>query len=472
MPPELEMAVPAALRDDGAALLDVGRRVVAVAEGMGGDIEAYVEHSLTTTIKVYEGKPESIVVAEPRGLGVRFIREGRLGYAYTSDLSEGGIGAAVDAAVAASTAAGTDEYVQLAAPPQSPASDLHNAYALWSPELGELGIDDRTALAVAAETGALADSAVRKVEKAVYTDADRRVGIVSSRGIELWAASIYSLVYVYAHAERGGEVRSGLAAVGGREGVDKLQPEAVGKEAAEHARRLLGAKPCSSGRYVVVLDREVTAALISALAPAFSADAVQKGRSVFAGKEGQCLAPSSFRLWDDGVHPLGPATFPFDDEGVVRSGRTAVVQEGRLSSFLYDSRTAAKAGVVSTGNAGRSSYRVAPMPGPTNLVVEAEGQGSLSDLVGRVGEGLYVCDVSGLHSGINNISGEISVGISGHLIRQGRLCEPVREVTIATDVLSLLSGIVDAATDNRWDVVYGGVLSPSIAIEGVAVSGA
>src|SRR5204863_1049795 len=100
-------------------------------------------------------------------------------------------------------------------------------------------------------------------------------------------------------------------------------------------------------------------------------------------------------------------------------------------TFLFDSRTARKAGRETTASAERGSYRTPPSVGTSNLVIEA-GDGSLADLVARAGDGLYVTDVAGLHSGVNPISGNFSVGATGRLIEGGELAAPVREITIAS----------------------------------------
>jgi PmbA protein len=108
--------------------------------------------------------------------------------------------------------------------------------------------------------------------------------------------------------------------------------------------------------------------------------------------------------------------------------------------------------------------------GLSNLVLRP-GEGELEDLLRRVGTGLYVDSAAGLHSGVNPVSGEISVGVTGRLIEDGEAGRPVREVTIATDFISLLRSIGDLAGDLRWIPLYGSVRTPSIAVQGVAVSG-
>lgn len=220
----------------------------------------------------------------------------------------------------------------------------------------------------------------------------------------------------------------------------------------------------------MVLDRQIVAALLGILAAAFQADAVQKGRSLFAGREGQAVASALLELRDDGLHPEGLATFPFDDEGVARGEPTPLVRGGLLEGFLHDTRSAVKAGRASTGNSSRDSYRAVPSVGASNLML-AGGTGTLEDLLRRVGEGLYVTEVSGLHSGINPMSGEVSVGIKGQLISGGVPSQPVREATLATDLFSLLQGVTNVAGDAQWDYLHGSVFAPSLALAEIAVSG-
>ena len=475
-PPDAE----AMLQRDREELVAVARRVLVAAKGLKGQVEAYVEHRLSTEVKVYNRCAESVTLAEPRGLGVRFVQGGRQGYAYTSTLTPVHVEATVQAAVAASEVTDPDEHAVLPSPPRAEswsqqAESLNDAgsravTALWSADVADISPTEKIALALAAEGSALGAPEVQAVEEAVYGDLDRRVAVVSSEGLEVFGAATYAYVYAYVHAGRNGEVRSALAAQGGRS-ARSLEPECVGREAAERARGLLGAGPCRSGTYTVVFDRKVVAALVSLVGNGLSADAVQKGRSVFSDKVGTAIGPCSLNLFDDGLHPLGPRSFPFDDEGVVRSRATQLLEGGVVRSLLYDSRTAARAGVQSTANASRASYRSVPLPAASNLILECDGKGELADVVARVGEGLYVVEVSGLHSGVNLVTGEISVGASGRIIRAGCLCEAVHEVTVATDIVSLLSSIVEAGDDACWDVVSGGVLCPTLAAQGIAVSG-
>lgn len=448
--------------------LEVARMALALSGGLGAEVEAYVERGRTVSIKTFGGEVESVTVAKPSGLGVRAIREGRTGYAFTSDLSEEGVRRALYRVTDNLKAADRDEFSALPGREEDGYPELPD---LWRPGISSTPLDRKTALALAAEAAALAVGEVQTVEESVYSDEEAHVAIASSAGVEAESAQSFCFVYVQAHAGRDRERQSGLGFSAARE-PDGLDAQAAGRDAGEKARALLGARPCPTGLYTVVFDREVVAALLGSVTRALSADAVQKGRSVFASKLGELIASPLLHLSDDGLATEGMATRPFDGEGVAQRA-TGLIEDGALRSFLHSSYTAGKAGggSRSTGNAVRGSYRMLPGVGATNLIVRP-GEGTLAALISRVVEGLYVDSLAGLHSGVNAISGEISVGATGRIISGGSLGAPVREVTVATDFISLLKGVCDVGGDARWTPLYGSVYAPSLAVEGITVSGA
>jgi PmbA protein len=200
-----------------------------------------------------------------------------------------------------------------------------------------------------------------------------------------------------------------------------------------------------------------------------SAEAVQRGRSLFADKEGEEVAAAVLRVTDDGTVPQGLATAPFDGEGAPRR-RTPLIEDGRLRTFLFDTRTARKAGRETTGSATRGSYRSPPSVGTSNLLMET-GDATMDELVRRAGDGLYVYDVAGLHSGVNPISGNFSVGATGRLIEGGELGQPVREITIASDLVTMLKAVLAVGSEARWVPFGGSVFAAPMLLESMAVSG-
>jgi PmbA protein len=307
------------------------------------------------------------------------------------------------------------------------------------------------------------------VEDTVFADAEERAAIANSRGFAASYETTQAFSFASAFAGEGGDLMTGLGIGLGRH-PGELDPEAIGGEAADRALALTGARQGRSRRCPVVLDTFVAASFAGFLGSMASAEAVQRGRSLFAGREGDLVAEASFALVDDGCHPEGPSSAPFDGEGSA-TRRTPIIDGGHLAGYLYDARTARKDGRVTTANAGRRSYRSPPTVGTSNLLIEP-GDATLVELVERAGDGLFVTDVAGLHSGVNPVSGTFSVGASGRTIEGGELGSPVREITIASDLVTMLRSVLAAGSESRWVPRGGNVRAVPLLIGEMTVSGA
>ena len=193
---------------------------------------------------------------------------------------------------------------------------------------------------------------------------------------------------------------------------------------------------------------------------------MQKGRSLFADLLGEEVGSEPVDLVDDGRFLDGPGAAPFDDEGVPTE-RTPLTERGRLAAFLHNTYTARRGNAVSTGNAGRGSYRTAPGVSPSNLYL-APGSVSPEALLRRADGGVFVQEVSGVHSGANPISGEFSVGATGLRISGAALGEPLREMTIASTIPDMLRAVVAVGSDLRF---FGAVGSPTVLLGDMTVAG-
>lgn len=446
-------------------MFDVVDHVLELVTARGaGEVEVYAERAVSRRVKVFGGEVEQLVAARRRGVGVRVVRDGAVGYASTSDLDPGGLEEVAARAAALAAVADPDPLRALPEVVGPPA-----AVTPYDPRLSRADDARRIELALSVEAAALAaDPRVTTVEDTVYVDGETEVFLASTTGVRGSYRANQCYAFAYVLAEQHGRVETGVSYTVGR-ALEDLDGPGCGAEAAARACRLLGARPCPSMRATVVLDPFVAAAVVGVLAAALSAEAVQKGRSLFAGREGETLADPIFTLLDDGTRADGLASAPFDGEGTP-SQRTPLIEGGVLRSFLHDSYTAQKAGVASTGNGLRGSYQGPPAVHPSNLVVSGPAV-SRDDLVASVERGMLVTDAVGVHSGANPISGEFSVGVSGVLIERGRLTSPVREVTLAGDLVAMLRAVRALGDDARW-VPTGSVLTPSLAIEGMTVSGA
>jgi PmbA protein len=434
----------------------------ALAAG-AADAEAWCEQSTSREIRVYEGQVESLTDAGAHGAGVRVFLDGRSGYAYGTDLGDDGLRALAASAVEAARVADPDEHGGL--PAQCGAAEVAG---LASPHLGEWSTERKVELALATERAARARPGVTQVEMTVYADDEGTVALANTQGFSAAFESTSAYAYCSAFAGEGADLMTGLGVGLGRE-PGALDPEAIGEEAARRAAELAGARQPSSRRCPVVLDAFVAASFLGFVGGMLSADAVQRGRSLFAGREGDEVAAPAIRLADDATDPEGFAAAPFDGEGSA-ARRTPLIDGGRLLGFLYDARAARKGGRETTANATRGSYRVPPAVGTTNLTLEP-GEDDLAALCRRAGEGLLVTDVAGLHSGVNPVSGTFSVGATGRLIEGGEPGAPVREITIASDLVSMLRSVQAVGCEARWVPFGGSVRAAPLLLGEMAVSG-
>jgi PmbA protein len=454
---------------DPAELQSLAKRAVDAALAAGaGDAEAAAQDSVGREIRVFEGEVESLTEAGERGLGVRVWIDGRVGYSYGTDLGDNGIAAIASGAVEAARVADSDEF---AAAPDPPDGEPAEIAGLRDPGLEGWSNERRVELAQEIERVArAADPRVSAIETTVYVDEEGRSALASSRGIEASYEASFSYAYLQAIAGDGDAKETGLGFGLGR-GPDTLDAEEIGREAAERATQLLGATKPKSRTCPVLLDPTVAASFAGFVGGVLSADAVQRGRSPFAGRLGDEVASAALALTDDGIVPEGMASAPIDAEGLAR-GRTTLIESGTLAAYLHDSYTARREGngTVSTANAARAGYRSAPSVSPSNLVV-APGELGFDELLAAAGDGVYVTDVAGLHSGVNPVSGQFSVGASGVIIAGGALAEPAREFTIASDLVSMLRAISATGSEARWVPFGGSVKTPPLLVGEMAIGG-
>jgi PmbA protein len=430
----------------------------------GEEAEAYGTASRHTEVKARRGGVHSLSSAESRGIGVRVIGEHRLGYAWAADPSAEEAAGLLAAAREGAAHAGADEANGL--PDSAPVEEIPG---LFRPALAEMEPRRKVSLALDLERAAVsADPAVRRVEEVMYGDAVSRVALASTAGLAVSYGRTDCWCVVSALAERNGETQSGFAFRVARE-PDQLAWEEAAREAALRSARLLGASKPKTERLPIVLDPWAAASFLGVLTRALSAEEVQKGRSLLAGLVDQSVASEVATLVDDGRLPEGPATSPFDDEGVP-TGRTRLIERGILTGFLHNTATARREGANSTGNASRPSYRGVPGVSPTNLFLEPGPDGP-DAILARAGRGVYVQDVTGVHSGTNPVSGEFSVGATGLRVEGGALSAPLREMTIASTLPEVLREVRVIGSDLRFFPGAAAIGTPTILVGEMMVGG-
>ncbi len=438
----------------GHGLIDMARR-------KGADMaEVYLSNSRELFIEVRDGNVETIKLAGERGLGLRLLKGNRVGFAYTSDLDPGILNEILDLAVANTSSAAEDPYRALPGPAKRyPELDLYDRRIVETP------VEEKIQLARSMEeTAKSCDPRVKIIEGSSYTDAETEITLINSLGVDLSCRAAYCGIYIALVAVQGGESQTGFSMnyslkYGGLDG------RATGREAALKAVRMLGAKTVPSQKVPVVLEPYVATGFLGLLAPALTAEAVQKGRSLFAGKVGQKVASDRVTIIDDGSMPGGITSTPFDGEGVPTS-MTRLVGGGILEGFLHNTYTAAKDGVQSTGNGARGSFKSTPEVGATNFFI-GNGDTTPENIITGLKNGFYVTEVLGMHTA-NPISGDFSLGVSGLMIEKGRLAYPVRGVALAGNIIDMMKKIEAVGNDLTF---FGGRGSPTLLVDGMALSG-
>jgi len=446
----------------GEHLLAVGDRIIDAARS-GEQIEVVVAHDVETEIRAYEGEVESLTMATSQGVGIRVIVDGRQGFAWAGSLDEDVIAEALADARDNATFATPDEWVGLAEPDGVAPAPLD----LWSDALLAFAPDAKVALALELERVARsADPRISGIEAADYVDFASRAAIVSTAGIRSASADAGCYLSANTLATDGDETTTGFGFSLARDPAD-LSIDAAANDAAERATRLLGAVKPSSGRFTVVLDPWVTAQLLGILGHTLNGEAVLKGRSLFADRLGEEVASSLLTLIDDPTDPDAFSATAVDGEGLA-TRRNVLLEDGILRRFVHNAYTARRAGTQSTGSAVRSGFRSTPGVGCAALRL-VPGEQSQDELLAGIDDGILVQDVSGLHSGVNPVSGDFSTGAEGLRITGGAVGEPLREFTIASTLQRMLTDVSAVGADLQWlPMSAAGV---TLVIDDVTVSG-
>jgi PmbA protein len=443
-------------------LLELATRVAEQAKA-GEGLEVYVSRGVETDVRAYDGEVESLSSAASAGVGVRVVTDGRQGFAYAGTLDEGVIVETLAEARDNARFATPDEHVKLAVPDGVEPVDLD----VWDDELAAVSTEDKVKMAVDLDRRVRgADPRIRQVSSSDYGDMAAEAALASSTGMRAYTRRTVCSLSSAAIAGEGTDSHTGVGFSATR-GPGDLDADRVVVDAVERATRLLGAAKVRSGRTTVVFDPRVTSTLLGIVSSALSGEAVTKGRSLFAGRLGEEIGVPALTLVDDPTDRRALGAARFDAEGLA-CRRNVLIEDGALQRFVFDTTSASRAGTTSTASAVRGGYASGPVAGCRALVL-SPGPLSPEEILTEVGEALYVQSVTGVHSGVNPVSGDFSVGAEGVMVRDGAFAEPVREVTIASTLQRMLLSVLHVGADLEW--LPGVAAGQTLAIEGMALSG-
>lgn len=442
-------------------LLNIAQDIVQKAKP-GEQLEVVTGRGAGTSVRVYKGDIESLSTAESAAIGIRVIVDGKQGFASAGSLEENIVNETLDEARDNVQFAEYDEHVKLAEPDGVEAVDMD----LWRESVLTTTTEAKIDMAMELEKMVMSgDPRITGVRVVGYGDSAGESALASTTGMAAYTRGTSCSVGASALASQDEETQIGYGSDVQRQPGD-LDLSYAANDAVQRATRLLGAQQPASRRIALVLEPRLAATIMSIVGGMLSGERVLKGRTPFADRIGESIANPLVTLVDDATDLESFGASSYDGEGLA-CRRLSLIDAGVLRGFMHNTYSASRAGSASTASAVRGA-RSTPGVGWQALSI-APGTGSLDDLIAQVDDGLLVQSMAGLHSGVNAVSGDFSVGAEGITIRNGQLAEPVREATIASTLPKLLTSIRAVGAD--IERLPGGVTSVSLLVDDVSLSG-
>jgi TldD protein len=420
---------------------DLAARIVERALARGGDFaELYCEASATFSVGIDEERVERPQSGAERGAGVRVLDGETAYFAHVDGLGEDDLMRAADAAAAALQGGATE--------PQALAAAAEPALQEIAVPPAEVPAERKAELLRTADHIARSQGPEIAQVSASYGEGRRRVHVANSAGVNATDDRTRVRFGTQVVARRNGTVETGFETLGGHRGfelVDGGAAERIAEQAAKKALTLLGADDAPAGSMPVVVGGGFGGVLFHEMTGhGLEADAVQKGASVYAERMGEAIAESHLNAYDDGRLPGEWGTNGIDDEGAP-TRKTQVIEDGKLTSYLYDLRRARSADAETTANGRRQSFRHQPIPRMTNTYIDPE-DATPDDLIAEIDRGFYAVSFAG--GQVQPATGDFVFGVSeGYLIEKGKVTRPCKGATLIGNCLSALK-VIDAVADD------------------------
>ena len=435
--------------------------LIAAAKKVGADAaDALYVCNASTQISVRLGALEDVERSEGEEIGLRLFVGSRSASVSSSDLSADALSALVDRALAMAREAPEDRYAGLA-----PEDRLLRGA---SPEVdGDDGADpspaDLRGRAEAAEDAARAVTGVTNSEGAGASAGRSIIALATSHGFSRgYATSSYGCSASVIAGE-GGAMQRDYAYHSVRHFADLEDASAIGTRAGERAVKRLNPTRLASGAMPVVYDPRVGSGLLGHLVGAITGSSIARRTSFLLEALGTQVFAKGITVRDDPLRPRGLRSKPFDGEGLPTAA-SDIIADGVLTGWIMDSASARQLNLEPTGHATRG-VGGPPGSGVTNLYLEA-GALSPDELIADIKLGVYVSELIG--QGVNGVTGDYSRGASGFVIRDGKICEPVAEITVAGNLRDMFRELTPAS-----DLIFRrAVDAPTIRVEGMMVAGA
>jgi len=400
--------------------------------------EIYIEKERNLDIQIRNGEPETIEENTSHGVGFRVFVNDRMAFSHCNDFSDKALEQAIDRAIAFAGNTTPDKNNIL--PTEKGFTDVKD---LYDPTINRISMDKKIDLAIKVEKHALKDPRITKSAGAGYSENEVEIYLSNSNGLLKNTKIQRCSLGVSVVAEKDEQKSVGSERCSRRFWKGLKSPEAIAQKAAKEAYEMLDPRMIKTQKASVIFDPDAARAILGGILMAVNGERVLQEASFLAKKLNQKVASDLVTIIDDGTRARGLDSRQFDGEGVPTQYRK-ILENGILKGFMYNTITAKRAGVKSTGNASRRDFKSLPDIGAHNFYMAA-GRSSQEDIIKNTKNGLLLKGVTGY--GINPVNGNFSGGASGFWIQNGKIAFPVKGLTIAGTAEQMLMGIDMVGTD-------------------------
>ncbi len=438
--------------------------VVEAAEKQGiAEYELYYQSSESTGIGAFAHEINEFSSSVDGGVCFRCIVDGRMGYASTERLEPAEAADLVARAASNAASLESDDREFLC--------EGGKTYEPLERTPAPLPATEELVAAALAGQDALyaADPAVIDGSRSSAECAKTEIAIVNSKGLDLHYENSFAVFMSMAVVSDGHEMANDYTIKSGD--FAKIDIKAAAGESVSNAKSKLGADVAPTGTSPVVFSPEAMSSLLGTYSGVFSGENARRGLSLLSGKEGEKIASDIVTLVDDPFYKDSMMPINFDAEGSP-THRKNVIENGKLTTLLHNLKTAAAAGIETTGNASKGSYDSPVGIRPFTMYI-APGTTTEEELLKKADGGVLITSLGGLHAGANVVSGDFSLQSSGYMIEGGKKGKAVKSFTVAGNFYTLLQSIA-GVSDTVKLPGFGGMTafgSPSVLVEGLSIAG-
>jgi PmbA protein len=441
-------------------ILDLLQYAIKHAEALGAsDAEAYAAINNESEVFIENNDVKQAKSQSTSSIGVRVVLNGSIGFYSTNDLAKSRIKDAAAIAIKVAHASPKDKHNVLPSKSKSKSKSVRGIYDRNAESFQTL---DAARMAAEMLKAAKSYDSRVSVDSGNFSAQVATDALANSNGIELKErASVFSWS-IMGMAIENTEISSFDYQVGGSHYVKDINVSNTAGEFAETVVNSLGTRKIEESFKGEMLLTPMAAneMIEEVVAHAINSDAVQKKSSHFAGKIGTQVASDLLTIEDDATNVEGLNASSFDREGVFHR-RNVVIEKGILKKFLYNTHTASKDDIGSTGNAGGSTSSP-PTVSTTNFLVKPMSS-SVDKLVSEIDKGIIISRFSG---NVDPVNGDFSgVVKGGRLVVNGTIKHSVKEVMVAGNVFDALRRLNGISRERK--VIYDSIL-PHMRFDGIS----